>query len=213
MSVSATSNVRSRTYRLVKKYRKIVEDYIFRHPEFLTSLKPVDCEPQAPTIISSMCLSGKIAGVGPMAAVAGAMAEFVGRELSNITPELIIENGGDIFLQSNRQRKIAIFAGASPFSGRLNLVTPPCPGGFGICTSSGTVGHSLSFGKADAVTITSPSASLADAIATACCNLVQTENDINKGLDFARSCQSVEGALIIVNDKIGIWGKIELERT
>jgi hypothetical protein len=194
----------------VLKYREIIERYISGHSDFLTSLKPVIVEPDAPVIIRDMADSAEMAGVGPMAAVAGAVAQFVGEELQEYSPDVIIENGGDIYIRSTADRLIGIHAGDSPLSGKLALaivaVETPC----GICTSSGIVGHSLSFGKADAVTIIAPSASLADATATACGNIVQTADDIQRGLDLAAGIKGIIGAVIIKGDRVGVWGRITL---
>jgi len=148
--------------------------------------------------------------VGPMAAVAGAIAEYVGRELLEFSPEIIVENGGDIFLACSRETRVGIFAGNSPLSLRVGLVVPAAGHSWGVCTSSGTVGPSLSFGRADAVCILSSSASLADAAATAVGNLVRTPGDLEKGLEKAKAIEGVWGAVIILGEKLAAWGKIEL---
>ena len=210
--IRARKNLRSKAERLVEKYRTILEKYIERYPEFLTTLEPFDPGNTAPLIVKEMAESGTIAGVGPMAAVAGAIAEYVGRELLEYSPEVIVENGGDIFMKSLSQRKVSIYAGKSPLSNKIALEIEPEDTPLGICTSSGTVGHSLSFGKADAVVILSPSASLADAVATATGNLVKTEKDIQIGLEFSEKIPGVKGALIIINDKMGVHGDIKLNR-
>ena len=147
-----------------------------------------------------------------MAAVAGAFAEFVGRELLRISPEVIVENGGDIFLKTGKTRLVGVYAGESPYTGKIALKVEPADTPLGICTSSGTVGHSLSFGKADAVIVLSPSTSLADAAATAIGNIVQTADDVQKALDFARGVAGLLGVAVIINDKMGVWGKINLVR-
>ncbi|MBP1711906.1 MAG: hypothetical protein H6Q42_109 [Deltaproteobacteria bacterium] len=146
----------------------------------------------------------------PMAAVAGAMAEFVGRDLLGESPEVIVENGGDLFIQLSRELKIAIFAGPSPLSMRVGLKISESAKGLGVCTSSGTVGPSLSFGRADAVCILSPSAALADAAATAVGNVVKSAGDLTTGLETAQSIEGVTGAVLIVGEKMGAWGKVEL---
>jgi ApbE superfamily uncharacterized protein (UPF0280 family) len=125
--------------------------------------------------------------------------------------EIIVENGGDIFLKASSKRTVAIYAGDSIFTQQIAMEIEPEETPLGICTSSGTVGHSLSFGKADAVVIYSPSAILADAAATAACNLVKNHSDIEKAIDFARSINGVRGVAIIFGDKLGIWGKIRLK--
>jgi len=147
-----------------------------------------------------------------MAAVAGAIAEYVGRELLEYSPEVIAENGGDIFIRSLSPRTVRIYAGKSSLSNKIALEISPEDTPLGICTSSGTVGHSLSYGKADAVVIISPSASLADAVATATGNLVKTETDIQVGLEFSKKIPGVKGTLIIINDKIGVHGDLKLSR-
>jgi ApbE superfamily uncharacterized protein (UPF0280 family) len=147
-----------------------------------------------------------------MAAVAGAIAQFVGAELSAYSPEVIVENGGDIFLKSDSDRVVAIYAGQSPFSGKLGLEIKGKDTPLGVCTSSGTVGHSISFGRADAVTVIARSATLADAAATAIGNLISQPDDIPKGIEFARVNPELLGVLIIKDDKIGVWGRIKICR-
>ncbi|MGZ3604978.1 MAG: UPF0280 family protein, partial [Thermodesulfobacteriota bacterium] len=78
------------------------------------------------------------------------------------------------------------------------------------CTSSGTVGPSLSFGKADAVCILSKSAALADAAATAVGNVVKEKKDIELGLEMGKEIAGILGTLIIVEEKMGVWGTIKL---
>jgi len=150
--------------------------------------------------------------VGPMAAVAGAIAEAVGRELLNFSSEVIVENGGDIFLCHKKTRHIGIYAGDSPLSGKLALEIEPEDTPLGVCTSSGTVGHSLSFGKADAAIVISPSTALADAAATAVGNLVKTAEDMPRAIEFVREVEGLTGIAIIVGDKMAVWGKINLVR-
>jgi hypothetical protein len=145
-----------------------------------------------------------------MAAVAGAMAEFVGRDLLPESPEVIVENGGDLFLLSARELKIAIFAGPSPLSMQVGVRVSGAAKGMGVCTSSGTVGPSLSFGRADAACILAPSAALADAAATAVGNAVKSPADLAAGLDRARAIEGVIGAVVVIGGKMGAWGQLEL---
>jgi ApbE superfamily uncharacterized protein (UPF0280 family) len=210
--VSAHTDLGRKTYRLILKYRAILEKYIAGHPDFLTSLKPLDVESDAPLIVRAMAEATSKSGVGPMASVAGAVAQFIGEELSEYSPDIIIENGGDIYIRSTARRSIGIYAGDSPLSGKIAIEIAPGDTPCGICTSSGTVGHSLSFGKADAVTIVAPSATLADAAATACGNVVQAEDDVEHGLALAAKIEGVTGAVIIIGDHIGAWGSVSLKR-
>lgn len=213
LHAAADKNLRSKTLRLVNKYRTQLESYIARHPDFRTSLVPLAATEDSPAIVRAMADAGIKGGVGPMAAVAGAIAEFVGKELLPFTNELIIENGGDIFLACTSPRIIGIYAGDSPLSGLLGLEIAPGETPLGVCTSSGTIGHSLSFGKADAAVVVAPSAALADAAATAIGNAVKTIDDIPGGLEKAQKIPGVTGVVIIKGDKMGTWGKVKLCRT
>ncbi len=195
---------------LVKKYRKEIEDYIALHPEFLKSLEPVECLKNAPFIVRQMIEASKKVGVGPMATVAGGLSELVGIELLNYSDEIIVENGGDIFIKTSVQRKVGVYAGKSPLSEKIAIVIEPHRTPMGICTSSGTVGHSLSFGKADAVVVLSKDTFLSDAAATSVCNMVKDEEDIEKAVEYAGSIEGVEGVLIIMGGKMGAWGDISI---
>ena len=211
--IRATKNLKSKALRLVLKYRDTLERYIERYPSFLTSLKPLPSTDDAPHIVQSMLESARKVGVGPMASVAGAIIEFVGSELLAFSPEVIVENGGDIFLKSLRKRVVGIYAGESPLTGKIGLEIAGEETPLGICTSSGTVGHSLSYGKADAVVALSSSATLADAAATAIGNLIEEPDDIPNGIEFAKGVEELKGLLIIKDDKIGLWGEVKICET
>jgi ApbE superfamily uncharacterized protein (UPF0280 family) len=159
-----------------------------------------------------MIRASGLAGVGPMAAVAGAMAEFVSRDLLPFTDEIIVENGGDLYLVTAKERTVGIYAGSSPLSLKVGIRIAPEDSPLGICTSSGTVGPSLSFGKADAVCILSASAALADAAATAVGNLLREKKDVESGLDRAKSIEGVLGCLLILADRMGVWGNVKVAR-
>ena len=208
--IRASTNLKRKALKLVSKYRDTLESYIERHPTFLTSLEPVPVDDNAPRIIREMAEAAEKVGVGPMASVAGAIAEFVGKELLAFSPEVIVENGGDIYLKSLRERTIGIYAGKSPLSGKLGLEIKGQDTPLGICTSSGTVGHSLSYGEADAVIALSKSATLADAAATAIGNLTIQPSDIPRGIEFAQGIEGLKGVLIIKGDKMGLWGKVKI---
>lgn len=191
-------------------FRHQLETYILHHPEFYHSFHPLAMDEFAPPIVKEMMRASLTAGVGPMAAVAGAMAEFVGHELLAHSAEIIVENGGDIFLRTQRSLRVAIFAGPSPLSMRVGLKIPPADNGLGICTSSASVGPSISLGKADAVCVLASSASLADAAATAIGNIVHTSNDIPQALAKAQSMPNLQGVIIIKGEKLGAWGEVQL---
>ncbi|AFM25206.1 UPF0280 family protein [Desulfomonile tiedjei] len=208
--VKAHSLLERETKALILKARSQVEAAIARRPEFLTSLLPVGEDSQDSPLVLSMIRAGKKANTGPMAAVAGAIAEFVGRELIGMSPEVIVENGGDIFLHVDSPVTVGLYAGSSPFSGRIGLRLDATPIPVGICTSSAKVGPSLSLGKADAATVVSPDTSLADAVATAMGNRVQKASDIKASVEWAMSIPGITGALAILGDKIAAVGDLEL---
>ena len=145
-----------------------------------------------------------------MAAVAGAIAEAVGGDLLAFSPEVIVENGGDVFLKISKKRLVGIYAGESSFTKKIALEIMPRETPLGVCTSSGTVGHSLSLGRANAVIVLSPSTALADAAATALGNMVETADDIPQAIEKARSIEGLRGVVIIVGDKMGVWGKVRI---
>jgi ApbE superfamily uncharacterized protein (UPF0280 family) len=208
--ILAQTTLRDPARQSVLHYRYQLEAYIRQHPSFLHAFAPLPPDPHAPPIIREMVHAAKTSGVGPMAAVAGAFAEMVGLDLLRHSSEIVVENGGDIYLKVDHDITIGIYAGSSPLSDRLGLRVRSHQTPSGVCTSSGTVGHSFSFGRADAVTVLAPSAFLADAAATAVCNCVRHSEDIQRGLDRAREIEGVVGALIIVDDHLGAWGEIEL---
>jgi hypothetical protein len=206
----AQRKLKQEALQAILKYRTSLERYIEHHPTFLTSLKPLPVAKDAPKMVREMAESAQKVGVGPMAAVAGAIAEGVGRELIKLSTEVIVENGGDIFLKILKRRLVGVYAGNSPFTARIALQIEPEETPLGICTSSGRVGPSLSFGSADAVIVLSPSAALADAAATAIGNLIREASDIPKGIEFARGVAGIKGVVIIVEDKMGVWGEIKI---
>jgi ApbE superfamily uncharacterized protein (UPF0280 family) len=209
--VRATRNLSRKTLRVLLKHRASLEGYIAGHPEFLTSLEPVSVGGDAPQIVKSMAEAAGRVGVGPMAAVAGAIAEYVGAELCPLSREVIVENGGDIFMKITNTRSIGVYAGeSSPFTGKIAVEIPPAQTPLGICTSSGTVGHSLSFGCSDACIVVSRSASLADAAATAIGNRIQSTADISPAVDFARTVDGIAGVVLIKDDRIGFWGELKI---
>jgi hypothetical protein len=208
--ISARSDVTPQAMGAIQNARTVLEEYILRRPGFKTSLEPIAADPQAHALIQEMLEASRACGVGPMAAVAGAVAEFVGRALLAYSPDIIVENGGDLFLCADRELTIGIFAGPSPLSEKIGIRIPARDMPLSLCTSSGTVGPSLSFGRADAVCVRSRSAALADAAATAVGNVVKNASDIAAGIEAARAIAMLDGIVIIKDDQIGAWGDIEL---
>jgi len=208
--ISSDTNLTDPALKSLIKHRNFLEFYIRNHPEFRTSLLPLPEDNLAPPIVQDMLSKSKICGVGPMASVAGAVAEFVGSDLLNQTETLIIENGGDIFLKSKIKLTVSVYAGESALSYKVNLLVKSEETPLGICTSSATVGPSLSFGKADAVCVISQSATLADAAASAIGNRVKSKKDIKIALDYGIKIPAVKGIIIICQNDMGAIGEVEL---
>ena len=144
-----------------------------------------------------------------MAAVAGAIAECVGEQLPG---DAVVENGGDIFVRSGRPLVFTLYAGEdSPFTGRLRF-SPRVDEAFGVCTSSGSVGHSRSFGKADAVCVIAKDTAVADAAATALCNRIKQNSDLDEVVKAAAKDEGILGIIVALGEVLGVWGKVEIVR-
>ncbi|HNT34414.1 MAG TPA: UPF0280 family protein, partial [bacterium] len=193
--ILAESDLGTVAEQCVRYERACLEEYLARDSGFLNDLKPRDPRPEAPELVLSMCEAARLAGVGPMAAVAGAIAQSVGRKLCAQSGEVLVENGGDIFVKTVGERTIALYAGVgSPFSMCLGLRIFPDQTPLGVCTSSGTVGHSLSFGKSDASVVVARDAALADATATALGNRIQSAKDIEPAFEWIQTVPGISGA-------------------
>lgn len=208
--ILAVRDLRDLAREIAVQERARLEGYIAAHPDFLATLRPWPEDPFAPPVVREMVAAARVAGVGPMAAVAGVLAERVGRALLAESPEVIVENGGDIFLALTRPATVAIYAGRSPLSQRVGLRIAPEDTPLGVCTSSGTVGHSLSFGRADAACVVAPTAALADALATALGNRVQDPQDIDPALAWLAGRPGARGAVVVAGETLGAWGRVEL---
>lgn len=208
--VSADQSLEKETRDLILNYRHQLESYINSHPDFLTTLQSYPEDLYAPRIVREMMKVSMAIGVGPMATVAGAIAQFVAKGLLQVTDQVIVENGGDIFLKVNRQVTASIFAGKSPLSEKVGLMIPIRQMPLGICSSSGTVGHSLSMGVADVVCLISSSAVLADGAATALGNRIKSKKDLRRVDTWANQINGISGGLAIVEDTMATWGDIEL---
>ncbi len=210
LHVQAERPLAERTRDLVLHYRGHIEGYIRRFPDFAASLAPWKSPGPAPAIVRDMAAAGAAAGVGPMAAVAGAIAHRVGRGLLAHSRRVIVENGGDVFVRTDGPLTVALYAGRSPLSMRLGLEVDCRGGDLCVCTSSGTVGHSLSLGRADAVCVLSPSGALADAAATAIGNRVRAAADIPEAIRQGRRIPGLTGLVIVVGDRVGMWGDLRV---
>ena len=190
--------------------RLVLKEYINSNSAFLHSLEPLPCSDSAPPIVRAMSEAGMQAGTGPMAAVAGAIAEEVGRELMTHSSEILVENGGDTWLAVHEPVTLNVFPGNVYFDRGLALRLQPGLSPFSVCTSSGKLGHSISFGKADAVTVVGKDGALADAVATATANRINDVEDIPDAIEWAHAIEGITGVLVIHRDRIGAIGDIEL---
>lgn len=208
--IRADKDLYDEAYRVLLSARTQLEDYIRKHDEFLHSLDPVIPHGDEPAIALSMFRASSAAGTGPMAAVAGAIAEVVGRELVKYSEEVIVENGGDIWMKLTAPSTIGLYANNVYFKDNVGIRIYPTETPCSICTSSPRLGHSISFGNADSVTVIAGDGALADAMATAVCNMVKTGDDIEKALEFGMSRSGVRGVMIVFREMLGIQGGIEL---
>ncbi len=209
--ISAERNLRKEAEDIVQNLRFILEGYIANHPVFLSALTPYPDDIYAPVIIRDMISCSRAAGVGPMAAVAGAVAQHVAYGLKDLSGQIIIENGGDIYMNVARDVTVSIYAGTSPLSEKIGIVIPQKMMPLGVCSSSGRIGHSLSMGDSDVVCAIARSAVLADAAATALGNVVKTKKDLIKLSDKAYAIEGVLGGIAILDDEMTAWGEVELK--
>ncbi len=189
--------------------RDAIKKEIEKRPAFLTSYYPLLYTGPASEMIRQMYRASAACKVGPMAAVAGAVAQYVGKQLATYSSEVIVENGGDIFIKTEVLRKVAIYAGQSSLSNKIALEIEP--GTWGVCTSAYSVGHSYSDGRCDAAVILSHDCTLADAAATALGNSIKNEKQLERGVEDIMKIEGVLGALAIINEKIALKGAISLK--
>ena len=193
---------------LIRNYG-LLERYIRKNPLFLSSYEPLPSDDEAPAIIRNMLSASQKTEVGPMASVAGAFSDLLGRFLlEKGASDVIVENGGDIFLIITEPRTVGIHAGPSRLSDRLAFKVKPDETPMGICTSSNSVGPSISLGRSDASTVAADSSALADAAASAIGNAVNGDNYMNKVITIAKGLKGVRGVLVIKGEEIGAWGRL-----
>jgi len=195
---------------ILVKYYKQIEEYITGNPLFLRSLSPLEIDQAAPPIINEMLEASKVTGIGPFSSVAGAVAQYVGGELLGDCQELIVENGGDIFLKINQDKIIGVYLGQEFKINELNLKIKKRSQAFGVASSSSTLGHSLNFGKADLVSVVAKNIIIADGFATAISNRIKKIEDVDKVLAEAKQNLAIEGLLVAFGEKIFLWGDLEI---
>ena len=207
-SGSYRASMEADTYAMLVDLRRQMDAYLLMDPQYKTALTPYDAGLEAPNILKEMSRVSHKTGIGPMSAVAGAVAKKVAEFLG--TQEVIVENGGDIYAQAASDMDISVFAGQSPLSEKIGLHIPAAEFPLGICTSSGTVGPSLSLGRADAVMIVCKDVLLADSYATAMANRIKTVNDLQSVIDRISDIPEILGAIAVKDDRMAITGCYEL---
>jgi ApbE superfamily uncharacterized protein (UPF0280 family) len=193
----------------IVRQRRILEDYITRHPDFRQSLEPLELLAGAPEVAHSMARAARLVGVGPMAAVAGAMAQCAGRAaLIAGAREFIVDNGGDIYIHAVEPVIIGLKTGTADLADRLAFSLQADDTPISICSSSGKMGHSMSLGECDLATVVAKDAALADAAATQAANLVRTIDDIDPALERIVGIEGVDGVMIVKGARVGLAGKL-----
>jgi uncharacterized protein len=193
----------------IRRERGILDSYIRTFPSFRTALTPLACLPSAPEVVRRMTQASTLVGVGPMAAVAGAMAALAAQAgLAAGAAEAIVDNGGDVYACSDRPVTIALYAGNAAIGRQLALRVEPSAMPLAVCSSSGKMGHSLSLGRCDLATVVGDDAALADAAATQAANLVRGPDDIDRALDTIAAIPGVRGVLIAHADRVGLAGRL-----
>ena len=197
------------------RQRRELERFIRWHPLFMLTLERYEFTEkeweEMPEVARRMVKVTEIFNIGPMAAVAGTLAELAVERMRDAGASFaIVDNGGDIAILADREVFVGIYAGESPFSGKIAIKVKPTQNVIvGVCTSSATVGHSISFGCADAATVISDGASLADAAATALCNAVKGRNSLENAFSILKDAR-IHGALVILGKFLASWGNVEI---
>ena len=209
---SYSASMEADVYAMLVELRRSMDAYLLMDPAYKTALTPYDAGLEAPAILKEMSKASHKTGIGPMSAVAGAVAlrvaNFIKQQYG--VNEVIVENGGDIYAEAHSDMDIAVFAGQSPLSEKIGLHIPAADFPLGICTSSGTVGPSLSLGRADAVMIVCRDVLLADSYATAMANRIRTVNDLQPVIDRIQNNPDILGSIAVKDDRLAICGQFEL---
>ena len=211
-SGSYSASMEADTYAMLVELRRSMDAYLLVDPQYKAALTPYDAGLEAPEILKSMSKACHKTGIGPMSAVAGAVALKVAVFLKSQfgVKEVIVENGGDIYAEAGTDMDISVFAGQSPLSEKIGLHIPAADFPLVICTSSGTVGPSLSLGRADAVMIVCKDVLLADSYATAMANRIQSVNDLQPVIDRIQNIPDILGAIAVKDDRMAVCGQFEL---
>ena len=209
---SYSASIEADVYAMLVDLRRTMDAYLLMDPAYKAALVPFEAGLEAPDILKEMSRVSHKTGIGPMSAVAGAVALHVAEFLKSqfAVKEVIVENGGDIYAEAHSDMDVAVFAGQSPLSEKIGLHIPASAFPLGICTSSGTVGPSMSLGRADAVMIVCKNVLLADSYATAMANRIQSVNDLQPVIDRISNTPDILGAIAVKDDRMAICGQFEL---
>lgn len=211
--VVAEDDLSAEVEAVVRELRGQLKAYMAVVPEFSGALSPLPVADGAPEVVRRMAQAAQACGVGPMAAVAGTIAHMVAERLAPRSPNLLVENGGDLYMYSTKPRVIGLLA--DPNAGmRLGLALGPEDFPLSLCASSASIGHSLSFGQADLVVVRSPSGSMADAAATTLANRLRQPEDLNHLAAVAAAIPAVQGGVqgffAQCQGAVALWGRLEL---
>jgi ApbE superfamily uncharacterized protein (UPF0280 family) len=192
----------------IKMARRDIERQIRKDRFFLTTLEPYDSGSCTSETTARMCAATKQAGVGPMAAVAGAIAQAaLDAMIAEGCRHAWVDNGGDVALVLESPLTLEIFT--TPGSSKAFAFELRTTGrAMGICSSSGRLGHSISFGDSDIAVTIADDAVVADAFATALGNEVKDETSLNKCFDILRSAKAVKGGLAMIDGAVAMYGEV-----
>ncbi|MEM2981306.1 MAG: UPF0280 family protein [Thermoproteota archaeon] len=190
--------------------REAVQTYVAKHPEFVYSLEPLEQdENNVPPVIAASIKASRTVGVGPMAALPGALADITLDAMLNAGARIaIVENGGEISMKINREAIIGVYTGKEL---NLGLILDCSQGIAGVSTSSSSVSHALSLGDADAAVTVAENAALADAVSTRVANIVESEHkdSVEKAVKLALSIRGVKGCVIYSSDLLSFGGSVK----
>lgn len=207
--VSCDRNIIPKLERLIKEIYHLLEFCIKENPSFQKSLSPLKIKPEYPPVIKKMCQKAAVFNVGPMATVAGAVCDYLASGLDRYCNRLIIENGGDVFIKTNKDIKVGVYLKNKHFEDKIYLKIKAADTPCGLCSSSGSFGHSLSMGSSDLVVVMAKSTISADGAATSIANNIRSSKDISKTISSYKNIKDLKGILIVKDDRLGVWGNIE----
>ena len=209
--VISTGDHRAKILERLHKVRRDIKGHICLYPEFSSSLAPLEVDENSPEIVRTMAQAAALFNVGPMAAVAGAISQDICDYISPMSPDILIENGGDIFIRSTRDRIVGLLPHPREpvaLGVRICRNETPCA----VCSSSATIGHSLSLGQGDLVTVRAASGAVADAAATALCNILRTKKSLSRIRKMRNELENkgITGVLAQMGHDLMVWGNMEL---